>query len=171
MKRQQNWSNTLLWAIYLALLVVLPPHTAWAFGRFEPPDVGWLGIRWGMVTAWAAAFAFEAAIAALTHKLAKHIESTPRYSAGRVWLRRITYQYLNAFSAGLLVAVGVSVLANFGHAVEFGQDFVCIPGKKSTNSENNRPPKTKTRMVERLYIMWTIRPSQPVAFFANRPVN
>jgi hypothetical protein len=39
-------------------------------------------------------------------------------------LRRISYQYLNAFSAGLLVAVGVSVLANFGHAVEFGRDFV-----------------------------------------------
>jgi hypothetical protein len=55
--------------------------------------------------------------------LAKHIESTPRYTAGRVWLRRISYQYLNAFSAGLLVAVGVSVLANFGHAVEFGRGF------------------------------------------------
>ena len=110
MKRQQNWSNIFLWAIYLALLVVLLPHTAWAFGRFESPAVGWMNIQWGTVTAWAAAFAFEAAIAALTHKLAKHIESTPRYTAGRVWLRRISYQYLNAFSAGLLVAVGVSVL-------------------------------------------------------------
>jgi hypothetical protein len=67
MKRQRNWSNMLLWAIYLALLVVLLPHTAWAFGRFESPAVGWLNIRWGMVTAGAAAFAFEAAIAALTH--------------------------------------------------------------------------------------------------------
>jgi hypothetical protein len=123
MKRQRSWSNLLLWTIYLALLVVLLPHTAWAFGRFESPAVGWLRIQWGMVTAWAAAFAFEAAIAALTHKLAKHIESTPRYTAGRVWLRRISYQYLNAFSAGLAVAVGVSVLANFGHAVEFGRDF------------------------------------------------
>jgi hypothetical protein len=65
--------------------------------------VGWLRIQWGMVTAWAAAFAFEAAIAALTHKLAKHIESTPRYTAGRVWLRRISYQYLNAYAAGDLV--------------------------------------------------------------------
>ena len=123
MKRQYDWPSILLWAIYLALLVVLLPHTAWAFGRFESPAVGWLNIQWGMVTAWAAAFAFEAAIAALTHKLAKHIESTPRYTAGRVWLRRISYQYLNAFSAGLLVAVGVSVLANFGHAVEYGRDF------------------------------------------------
>ncbi len=123
MKRQYNWSYILLWAIYLALLVVLLPHTAWAFGRFESSAVGWLNVQWGMVTAWAAAFAFESAIAALTHKLAKHIESTPRYTAGRVWLRRISYQYLNAFSAGLLVAVGVSVLANFGHAVEYGQEF------------------------------------------------
>ena len=123
MKQQRSWSNALLWAIYLALLAVLLPHTAWAFSRFEPPDNGRLGVRWGMVTAWAAAFAFEAAIAALTHKLAKHIESTPRYAAGRVWLRRISHQYLNAYAAGLLVAVGVSVLANFGHAVEYGQDF------------------------------------------------
>ncbi len=123
MKHERNWSNFLLWAIYLALLVVLLPHTAWAFDRFESPTVGWLNIQWGMVTAWAAAFAFESAIAALTHRLAKHIESTLRYAAGRVWLRRISYQYLNAFSAGLLVAVGVSVLTNFGHAVEYGQEF------------------------------------------------
>jgi hypothetical protein len=123
MKRQWNWSNILLWTIYLALLAVLLPHTAWAFGRFESPNSSWLNIPWGLVTAWAAAFAFEAAIAALTHKLAKHIEATPRYSAGRVWLRRLSYQYLNAYSAGLLVAVGVSILANFGHAVEYGQDF------------------------------------------------
>jgi hypothetical protein len=123
MKHQRNWSNALLWAIYLSLLAVLLPHTAWAFARFEPPGNGTFGIAWGAITAWAAAFAFEAAIAALTHKLAKHIESTPRYTAGRVWLRRISYQYLNAYAVGLLVAVGVSVLANFGHAVEFGRDF------------------------------------------------
>jgi hypothetical protein len=123
MNRQWSWSNLLLWAIYLALLAVLFPHTAWAFGRFEPQDASWQGVSWGTVTAWAAAFAFEAAIAALTHKLAKHIESTPRYTAGRVWLRRISYQYFNAFAAGLFVAVGVSVLANFGHAVKFGRDY------------------------------------------------
>jgi hypothetical protein len=28
---------------------------------------GWLNIQWGMVAAWAAAFALEAAIAALAH--------------------------------------------------------------------------------------------------------
>ncbi len=67
MKPQHNWSNILLWAIYLALLVVLLPHTAWAFGRSESPATGCLNIQWGVVTAGAAAFAFEAAIAALTH--------------------------------------------------------------------------------------------------------
>jgi hypothetical protein len=40
-----------------------------------------------------------------------------------VWLRRCAYQYINAYSAGLLVALGVSALANFAHAVEYGREF------------------------------------------------
>jgi hypothetical protein len=123
MKRQTSWSSIILWVFYLALLAVLLPHTAWAFARFEPPSSGWLGISWGQVTAWAAAFAFEAAIAALTHRLAQRIEITPNYTGGRVLLRRLSYQYLNAYAGGLLVALGVSALANFAHAVEYGQDF------------------------------------------------
>ena len=123
MSRHTNWSSLLLWAIYLALLAVLLPHTAWAFSHFESPTAGWLRIQWGILTAWAAAFAFEAAIAALTHKLAKRIETTPRYTSGNVFLRRLSFQYLNSFGAGLFVALVVSALANFGHAVEFGQDF------------------------------------------------
>jgi hypothetical protein len=51
-----------------------------------------LSLRWGLITAWAAAFAFKAAIAALTHKLASRIPMTPRYTVGRVWLRRLAYQ-------------------------------------------------------------------------------
>ena len=85
--------------------------------------VGWLGVSWGIVTAWAVAFAFEAAITALTHQLAKSIETTPRYSAGHVALRRFSYQYLNGYAAGLSVALGVSGLANFAHAVEYGRAF------------------------------------------------
>jgi hypothetical protein len=107
----------------LALLAVLLPHTAWAFGHFESPVAGWLGFQWGTLSAWAAAFAFEAAIVALTHRLAKRIETTPRYTSGNVFFRRLSYQYLNSFAAGLLIALIVSALANFGHAVEFGQDF------------------------------------------------
>jgi len=135
MKRQQNWSNILLRTIYLALLAVLLPHTAWAFGRFESPEKGWLDVSWGMVAAWAAA------IAALAHKLAKHIETTLRFTAGRVWLRRRSHQYLNAYAAGLLVAVGVSVLANFGHAVEFGRDFATpAQGRYCVFGRYNVPP-------------------------------
>jgi hypothetical protein len=105
------------------LLAVLLPHTAWAFGHFESPVAGWLGFQWGILSAWAAAFAFEAAIAALTHRLAKRIETTPRYATGNVFWRRLSYQYFNSFAAGLFVALVVSALANFGHSVEFGQDF------------------------------------------------
>jgi hypothetical protein len=123
MKPSERWSSRMLWIIYLALLAVLLPHTAWAFARFKSPSVGWLGVSWGIVTAWAAAFAFEAAIAALTHKLAGRIGGTPRYTAGRVLLRRASYQYLNAYAAGLFVALGVSALANFAHAVEYGREF------------------------------------------------
>jgi hypothetical protein len=123
MIQMSHWSSKMLWIIYLALLAVLLPHTAWAFARFESPAAGWLGVSWGIVTAWAAAFAFEAAIAALTHKLAGRIMTTPRYTAGRVLLRRVSYQYLNAYAAGLFVALGVSALANFAHAVEYGSEF------------------------------------------------
>jgi hypothetical protein len=123
MKQLSDWSINLLWIIYLALLAVLLPHTAWAFNRFEPQADGWLGVSWGLLTAWAGAFAFEAVIAALTHQLAKRIKSTPRYTAGHVALRRFSYQYLNAYAAGLFVALGVSALANFAHAVEYGRAF------------------------------------------------
>ena len=50
-----------------------------------------------------------------------------------VLLRRISCQYLNAFSAGLLVAVGVSVLANFGH-----KNILLMPklGRMRPNSDS-----------------------------------
>lgn len=109
--RNINLTNVILWVVYLALLLVLLPHTAWLFARFEAgAEIS--------PTAWAAAFAFEAAIAVLTHKLAKHIEETPNHK--NAW-KRFTVRYLNAFSVGLIMAVGVSALANLAHAVEFGQ--------------------------------------------------
>lgn len=107
-------TNRILWIIYAALLAVLLPHTAWAFARFEPDTL------WGTITAWAGALAFEAAIAALTHKLAQHIEALPKYKDG--W-KRFTSRYLNAYSFGLFVAVAVSTLANVAHAVQFGAEI------------------------------------------------
>lgn len=112
-----RWPNRVLWVVYLALLGVLLPHTAWALNQFEPPG------PFGTVTAWAAAFAFEAAIAVLTHKLARHIERTPRYTAGRVTLRKTAYRYINAYAGGLVVAMSVSAMANLAHAVQFGGEL------------------------------------------------
>jgi hypothetical protein len=109
-------TTKIIWAIYISLLGVLLPHTAWLFMRFEDPSTG----GWAQVVAWAAAFAFEASIAVLTHRLARHIETTPkRLNAGH----KFSYRYINAYSLGLLVSLAISALANLAHAVEFGQDL------------------------------------------------
>ena len=114
MNEKRDWTkvtaNGLIWVIYILLLGVLLPHTAWAFAKFEPID--------SQFVAWGGAFAFEAAIAVLTHKLAKHIEFTARHKSA--W-RRFSARYLNAYGGGLLIAWVVSTLANLAHSVEFGQ--------------------------------------------------
>jgi len=110
-----NWTSRLLWTIYIALLAVLLPHTAWAFGQFEPPGWQWLG--------WVAAIAFEGAIAALTWRLKQRIEEVP--NRGR-WQVRFSRRYCNVYAVGLLVAIGVSSLANWSHAVEYGFHFAAF---------------------------------------------
>jgi len=110
--RARDWSTVLLWAVYLALLGVLLPHTAWAFGQFEPGHLTGLG--------WIAAIAFEGAIAAFTWRLKELIEDTPNHKS--VW-KRFRRRYLNIYALGLLVAIGVSSLANWAHSVEYGRAF------------------------------------------------
>ena len=113
--KSRDWSTVLLWAVYLALLGVLLPHTAWAFGQFEPD--GWIGLG------WIAAIAFEGAIAAFTWRFKERIEATPGYRSGNVSWRKFKYRYLHVYSLGLLVAIGVSSLANWAHSVEYSQAF------------------------------------------------
>jgi hypothetical protein len=108
--------NRILWAVYLSLLGVLLPHTAWAFQNFEPETES----GGNSVVAWTAAFAFEASIAVLMHKLSGHIDRTPRRLLA--WAK-FQYRYLNAYSLGLLAAIAVSSLANLAHAVEFGRSM------------------------------------------------
>ena len=110
----ENLTTKLLWAVFLALLGVLLPHTAWLFGQFEQNNAG------GLAAAWAGAFAFESAIAVLVHKLARHWESTPKRA--QTWTK-VRYRWLNAYVAGLAIAAAVSALANLAHAVEFGQSL------------------------------------------------
>jgi hypothetical protein len=106
------WGRWIPWAIYLALLGVLLPHTAWAFGRFEPEAWSWLG--------WVAAIAFEGAIATFTWRLKGTIEATTRHRS--TWLR-FRRRYLNVYGLGLLVAIAISSAANWAHSVQFGQPF------------------------------------------------
>lgn len=124
MKLPHLTTKHILWTIYLGLLAVLLPHTAWAFGQFESQP--------NSITAWAAALTFEAAIAALTHKLTRHIETMPkiihtRKASMKPWLRWwpvFAYRYLNAFSIGLVISVAVSSLANLAHAVQYGKTLL-----------------------------------------------
>ena len=113
--KSRDWSTILLWAVYLALLGVLLPHTAWAFGQFEPAR--WIGLG------WIAAIAFEGAIAAFTWRFKERIEATPGYRSGNVPWRKFKHRYLHVYSLGLLVAIGVSSLANWAHSVEYSQAF------------------------------------------------
>jgi hypothetical protein len=116
--KETDWINYLLWGIYILLLMVLLPHTAWMFARGESSEAGPFGISWGIATAWAAATVFELVIAAMTHKLSSHISKTPKYTDE--W-KRLRARYVNAYGAGLLLAWVVSTYANLAHAVEFGQ--------------------------------------------------
>jgi len=107
--------NTLLWLVYIALLAVLLPHTAWAFSQFEPSGSEALG--------WVAAFAFEAAIFGLTVRLKERLEATPRYTSGNITWRRFKFQLLNSYTLMLTFALSVSVASNWAHAVQFGRAF------------------------------------------------
>lgn len=117
-KKDTDIFNPILWIIYILLLLVLLPHTAWMFSRGESSNEGYFGVSWGVITAWAAATVFECVIAVMTHKLSHHIENTPKYAAPR---KRLKARYVNAYGAGLLLAWIVSTYANLAHAVEFGQ--------------------------------------------------
>lgn len=117
--------KTVAWIVYGSLLLVLLPHTAWAFSLFEG-DLHTVFPWWGVDShpvAWMGAIVFEASIAVLTHKLAGHIESVPNHQD--VW-KRLRKRYLNAYTVGLLVALAVSGLANTLHAYHY-RDTEVIP--------------------------------------------
>ena len=117
-------TTLVLWLVYAGLLLVLLPHTAWAFKNWEPPESQAVVLAGSFTSSdlvsYIAAFAFESAIAALTHKLAKHIETTPKK---KLWYEKAIYRYLNPIAFGLVIATAVSALANLAHAVQFGQQL------------------------------------------------
>lgn len=106
--------RNLLWVVYVALLAVLWPHTSWLFAQFEPQTGD------GKLVSGLAAFAFECAIFGLTHKFVQRLETKTRKKG---W-NKISYQYLNSYSIGLVVSLLVSGIANLAHAVEFSHPMV-----------------------------------------------
>jgi len=121
--KQKNLTNLVLWVIYIFLLAVLLPHTAWAFRVFEPAKAWTIygDFTSADLVSYVAALAFECAIAVLTHKLSLHIEQVAaevrKLAGGWAKFRR---QYANAYALGLVVSTMISSLANLAHAVEFG---------------------------------------------------
>jgi hypothetical protein len=127
MQNKTSFTTYGLWAVFIALLAALLPHTAWAFRQYEPMESPVLigSFTWADLISYVLAFAFEAAIAVLTHKLAKHFETMPKKIKsleGRngAW-ERFSYRYLNGFMFGLIITTCVSGMANLAHAVQFGQ--------------------------------------------------
>jgi len=120
----------LFYLIYVALLGVLLPHTAWAFSRFQEVE-GWYGQK-NTILAWALAIVFELTIFAITYHLKGLIEKSSRMKQKADELRlafawrKFSSAWVNAFGLLLLLASGVSALANFSYAVEFGQPFLAF---------------------------------------------
>ena len=111
-------NNTKFRVLFILLLIVLMPHTAWWFSQFESTEVGLFGVKWGVVFSWIGAFAFEGAIYAFTEKLSEHIGSA---GSSTKWFTRIRKRYFNIYTIGLALTCAVSIMANKSHALVFGE--------------------------------------------------
>lgn len=117
----RNFSNYALWVIFVALLMVLLPHTAWWFVQFQDPRVVVVfgaAVQPGVVMAWFAAAVFEGTIAAYTHKLSRHIEQTPNFKDA---YKRFVARYVNSYGGILAIAWFVSTVANYAYALEYAR--------------------------------------------------
>jgi hypothetical protein len=120
-----EWSKQLprnagLWCIYILLLAVLLPHTAWMFQQGEASESAG-----GTVIAWAAALVFELVILAMTHRFSEHLAGTKGREYKNDW-QKIADKYVNSLAFGALLAWFVSAYANVAHAIEFGNTGIKI---------------------------------------------
>ena len=117
--------TAILWVVYILLLAVLLPHTAWAFRTFEPTNspVIFGEFTFANLISYVGALAFESAIAVLTHKLSAHITQTQKQARRLNEVERMKLRYGNAFFIGLLISTVVSSLANLAHAIEYGSQL------------------------------------------------
>jgi uncharacterized membrane-anchored protein YhcB (DUF1043 family) len=133
---KKSFTYYAIWAIYILILAVMVPHSQWSWRQLEPANspiilTGWL-LTWADVIALAAAVAFEGGVAVFTHRLAKKIESVKKQYRMKGGVR--TYdtwatffaRYGNSFTVALLFCAGVSGIANYFHALQFGVDIVAF---------------------------------------------
>ena len=119
--------KNLLWAVYVAILAVIAPHTQWMFSQLEPTGKAWIS--------WMAAIGFEAAIFVVTHLLVAHIErrkatafnfEKQRMKEYLQWWPMFRYRWINVYTLLLAIACAISAGANLAHAVEFAQPLKIV---------------------------------------------
>lgn len=116
--RRLTSRKALGWFIYLGMLAVPLPNTAWMFRQFEPTGLAFS-------PSWLVAIAFEAAIAYFAHRVVARLEDRRRKeSVFANFLRN----YLNINSVALFASLVVSGMANYAHAVEFTRAAVLFTG-------------------------------------------
>jgi hypothetical protein len=125
LRRSSFW----LYSVYFAILATMLPHTAWALSKFEPQN------EQGIFVSWCLAFGLEGAVAVITYRLAKHIEKLPKKIRGNdgafralTKQEKFSRQWLNWYSFGLMASLIVSSLANFAHAIEYGNTELKVFG-------------------------------------------
>jgi hypothetical protein len=132
---KKSFTTNILWLVFFSVLLVLFPHAAWAFANWEPTEgIDFYGVAVPQLSHYMAAFAFEAAIAVLTHKLSEKISKTKPImkmvknidgtttKVTDIW-KTFVARYVNSFSFLLIIFTGVSIMGNLAHAVEFGREM------------------------------------------------
>lgn len=111
--------------VFVFLLAVMLDHTAYFFAQFEPVDsaVSIMGfsIGFGRIKGFAMALVFELSIWIMTEKLAAHMETIRTRRANfRQRFQTFVDRFINAYGLALGICWTVSFVANYSHALQFG---------------------------------------------------
>jgi hypothetical protein len=107
--KQINLGTAVIWLVYVALLVVMLPHTQRAAARFEPENII------GAVSSFAFALVFELAYIVFMHGQVEHLKQNRRARANEAKSHHLWRKWGTAYSAALLVALIITFLANTWH--------------------------------------------------------
>ena len=132
--------NSLFWLVYIGFLFVLWPQAAWTVDQFQDATTQKLSLMGVQATllAWTLSGVFELTIAIVTHELNQHWLKMPRWrlpaladsatpeqrqgyarKAREIAWKKFSYRWLNIYALALMLAMGISAVANYTHVVQF----------------------------------------------------